>query len=99
MGLSPNFTIFVLLATIMVSGASILGAAVPSFVSKRIRANERGSILGVTQSVMSLAMIAGPTIGGFVYEISGVVAPFFLSSILLIFATIFGIKIAISTKS
>ncbi len=94
MALSPNFAIFVLVATLMVSGASLLGAAVPSFISKRINPNEIGTVLGVSQSIMSFAMILGPTISGFVYETAGDMIPFFLSSSLLLIATLLGIKIS-----
>ena len=99
MGISPNFLIFVILSTFMILGASILGASIPSFVSKRIKANERGSILGITRSVMSMAMIAGPTIGGFIFEMAGVVAPFFFSSIMLLLGTFIGMKIMFSIES
>jgi len=83
----------------MVSGASLIGSAIPSFISKRISANERGSILGIAQSVQSVGLIIGPTIiGGFIYEFAGIVAPFALSSAILIIATILGIKNAMSKK-
>jgi len=99
MGLSPNFPVFVIIATFMVSGASLIGSAIPSFISKRISANERGSILGIAQSVQSIGLIIGPTIiGGFIYEIAGIVAPFALSSAILVIATILGIKNAMSKK-
>lgn len=98
MGLSPNFAIFLIVATLMISGASIIGAAVPSFISKRIAMDERGSILGIAQSVQSTALIIGPTISGLIFERAGVVAPYVVSSIILVIATIFGIKIALSKR-
>lgn len=60
--------------------------------------NERGAILVINQSVMSISFILGPMIGGFVYEIGGVTSPFFVSAILLMVATVIGIKIATSVE-
>ena len=60
--------------------------------------DERGSILGIAQSVQSIALIIGPTISGLIFERAGVVAPYIVSSIILVIATVFGIKIAFSKK-
>ncbi len=98
MALFPNLAIFVILSTIMVSGGGMLGTSIPSFISKITSADERGGILGITQSVSSLARVPGPLIGGFVLEFAGLVAPFFLSAFMLMVATALGIKISFQKK-
>ncbi|MCW4040433.1 MAG: MFS transporter [Candidatus Bathyarchaeota archaeon] len=94
MAIFPNLPLFLMLSTIMVSGIGILSTTIPSFISKRTATHEQGQILGVTQSISSIARVPGPVIGGFFYEFAGVQAPFFLSATLLLLATLIGIKIA-----
>jgi predicted MFS family arabinose efflux permease len=97
MALFPNLTIFFALTTMMMAGTGMLQTSIPSFISKRTTADERGGVLGVTQSVSSIARVPGPLIAGFVYEFSGLAAPFFLSASMLMFATVLGIRIASSS--
>jgi len=98
MALFPNLAIFFTLTTIVVSGSGILQTSIPSFISKGTVEEERGGVLGVIQSVSSIARVPGPLIGGFVYEFAGLVAPFFLSAFFLMFATVLGIRIATSAS-
>ena len=99
MALFPNITFFFVLTTIMMSGTGMLQTSIPSFISKNIVAEERGSFLGVTQSISSIARVPGPLIGGFIYEFGGLVAPFLFSAFLLLLATILGIRIVIYSKA
>jgi predicted MFS family arabinose efflux permease len=43
-------------------------------------------MLGVAQSVGSIARVPGPLIGGFVFQFAGLAAPFFLSATMLLVA-------------
>ena len=94
MAFFPNFAIFLILSTIMVSGTGMLGTAVPSLISKETPPEEQGGVLGVTQSISSTAGIPGPLIGGSVYEYAGLAAPFLLSAALLGIASFLGIRIS-----
>lgn len=93
MPLIPNITIFLASLTMIAFGSGIMRTVVPSFISKRTPANEQGGMLGVTQSVSSIALIPGPVIGGFVFEFAGLIAPFFLSAAMLIVAFGLGCKV------
>ena len=95
MALFPDFGIFLVLSTVMVSGGGMLGTAIPSFISKRTAPEEQGGVLGVTQSVSSTARIPGPLVGGSIYESAGLAAPFLLGAALLAIATILGIRISL----
>lgn len=94
----PTLTIFIVLTTVMVSGSGILQTAISSFVSKRTSAGERGGVLGVIQSVSSIARVPGPLIGGFAFDVGGSVAPFFLSAFLLLVPTVLGLRIATHSR-
>jgi DHA1 family tetracycline resistance protein-like MFS transporter len=93
MALFPNIAIFLALATIMILGSGMIRTVVPSLISKRTPVNEQGGMLGVTHSVSSIARVPGPLIGGFVSEFAGLVAPFFLSAILLVIAFVLAIRV------
>lgn len=94
MAIFPHLLLFLVLSTIMVSGIGVLSTTIPSFISKRTARHEQGQILGVTQSISSIARVPGPIIGGLFYEFAGIQAPFYLSATLLFVATLIGIHIA-----
>ena len=85
---------FLILTTVTFIGIGLLSTSIPSYVSKITPVNERGGVMGVTQSVSSIARVPGPLIAGVVFEYAGVLAPFLLSAVLLMIATLFGIRIA-----
>lgn len=99
MALFPNIAIFLALVTIMILGSGMIRTVVPSFISKRTPVNEQGGMLGVTYSVSSIARVPGPLIGGFVSEFAGLVAPFFLSAILLVIAFVLGVRVHFQVRS
>ncbi len=93
MPMVPNILTFLVSITMIALGIGVLDAAVPSFISKRTLKSEQGGMLGVSQSVSSIARVPGPLIGGFVFEFVGLMAPFLLSSALLVVAFILGCRI------
>ncbi len=93
MPLFPNIVIFLASLTMIASGSGVMRTVVPSFISKRTPANEQGGILGVTQSVSTIARVPGPLVGGFVFEFAGLAAPFFLGASLLVGAFGLGCRV------
>lgn len=93
MPLFPNIVIFLASLTMIASGSGVMRTVVPSFISKRTPANEQGGILGVTQSVSTIARVPGPLVGGFVFEFAGLAAPFFLGATLLVGAFGLGCRV------
>ncbi len=55
-----------------------------SLVSKFTDADEQGGILGLNQSLASLARFLGPAWGGFVYQFIGFTAPFLTGGIIML---------------
>jgi MFS family permease len=90
----PSLIMFLLLTTVAFLGIGLLNTSIPSYISKITPPTERGTIMGVTQSVSSIARVPGPLIAGIISEFSGILAPFLISAILLMIATFFGIRIA-----
>ncbi len=64
-----------------------------SLVSKYTDPDEQGGILGINQSLSSLARFLGPSWGGFVYEKIGFHAPFLTGGSFMILGTILSFRL------
>jgi DHA1 family tetracycline resistance protein-like MFS transporter len=93
MPLFPSIIVFFASITMISSGIGTLNTVLPSFISKRSPANEQGGMLGVAQSVGSIARIPGPLVGGLVAELAGLNVSFFLSSALVMVCFFVGFKL------
>jgi len=76
----------------------MIQTAVLSFISRRTPASEQGGMLGVVDSVSSIARVPGPLVGGLAFEFAGIVAPFFLNAALLLVALFLGVKVHSQVK-
>jgi DHA1 family tetracycline resistance protein-like MFS transporter len=93
MPLFPSVVAFFSALTMTSSGIGILNTVLPSFISKRALADEQGGMLGVAQSVGSMARIPGPLVGGLIAEFVGLDVAFLLSAALVMIA--FGLEFKI----
>jgi DHA1 family tetracycline resistance protein-like MFS transporter len=93
MSLFPNIIVFLLSITMMSSGIGTLSTVLPSFISMRAPSDEQGGMLGVAQSVGSIARIPGPPIGGLVAEFAGLNVAFILSAVIVLIAFGLGFKV------
>jgi len=93
MPLFPSIVAFFFALTMISSGIGILNTVLPSFISKRAPADEQGGMLGVAQSVGSIARIPGPLVGGLIAEFVGLNVAFLLSAALVMIAFGLGFKV------
>jgi len=93
MPLFPNIVAFFAALTMTSSGFGILNTVLPSYLSKRTAADEQGGMMGVAQSVGSIARIPGPLVAGFVADLAGLHAAFLLGSAIVLVAFILGLKV------
>lgn len=93
MPLTPILIVFLVSLTMIAFGNGMMRTIVPSFISKKTSPEEQGGMLGVTQSISTIAMVPGPIVGGFVFEFAGLTAPFFLSAAILLVAFLLGVRI------
>jgi len=93
MPLFPSIVAFFFALTLISSGIGILNTVLPSFISKRAPADEQGGMLGVAQSVGSIARIPGPLVGGLIAEFVGLDVAFLLSATLVMIAFGLGFKV------
>jgi MFS transporter, DHA1 family, tetracycline resistance protein len=64
-------------------GMGLLNPSVTSLVSRVAGADERGGVLGVSQSAASLARILGPALAGAVFTLWGRNAPYYVGAVLM----------------
>jgi predicted MFS family arabinose efflux permease len=62
-------------------------------ISKFSGADEQGGILGLTQSLASLARFIGPSWGGLVYHFISFAAPFVTGGIVMLAATVMSMRL------
>lgn len=74
-------------------GAGVTSPSVSSLVSRLTKATEQGGMLGVNQSVSSLARIVGPVWGVYAFEKFGVPSPFITSGIAAALVFILGVVV------
>ena len=89
MPLFQSITLFLIGLTMIASGSGIMRTIIPSFLSRFSPADEQGGILGIASSVLSIATVPGPLIGGLLFEFAGITAPFFGSTAILAIGLVF----------
>ena len=100
LGLLPygyNFTGVALISVILAVGTGTLQPTLISLVSKYSPEDRQGAILGVNQSIASLARVLGPLWGGFAFQALGYEAPFVTGGVFA-FITILTTMYLVKTK-
>jgi MFS transporter, DHA1 family, tetracycline resistance protein len=64
-------------------GMGLLNPALTSLISQQAGADERGGVLGVSQSASSLARILGPVVAGPLFEFWGRGAPYYVGAVVM----------------
>jgi MFS transporter, DHA1 family, tetracycline resistance protein len=67
----------------MAIGQAIAAPSLVAWVSKRAPADRQGELLGLTQSAGGLARVAGPGLGGLIFDHVAHAAPFQIAALLL----------------
>ncbi len=87
MGIAPVFALLVAAMGIVAVGSSLSGPSLAGLVSFSTRADEQGSVLGVYQSMGSLARAVGPFLGGVAFDHAGHGSAMWLGGILVVLAS------------
>lgn len=67
----------------MAIGFAIVSPSLTAWVSRRSPADRQGELLGLTQSASALARVAGPGIGGLLFDHVGHAAPFGIAAVVI----------------
>lgn len=86
--------VYLLISTFLMSFGNGLNLPISlSLISKFTNRDEQGGILGLNQSLASLARFLGPTWGGFVYQFLGFAAPFLTGGIFMVLGTVISLRL------
>jgi DHA1 family tetracycline resistance protein-like MFS transporter len=91
-----------LAAVLVVSGLIALGMGLfnptlTSLISRQAGADERGGIIGVSQSASSLARVLGPAIAGPLFEAFGRNAPYYAAGAVMVFVVLAALPLTVRT--
>lgn len=81
--LASHWSAYVVLTGVVATGVAIAFPLIPSLVSRRTAPQEQGVVLGVAQSLGSLARVPGPLAAGFLYDAVGPASPFLFGAVLM----------------
>lgn len=82
------------LSNILISvGVGVTNTAIPGLISLRSPPEKQGSVLGITQSVGSIARIPGPILSGIMAEFLGLNTSFLFGALILIIPFILGCRV------
>ena len=82
------------LSIVLISiGTGVTNTAVPSFISLMSPPEKQGSVLGVTQSVGSIARIPGPVLSGLTTDLIGLSSSFVYGALVLIIPFLLGCRV------
>jgi predicted MFS family arabinose efflux permease len=84
-----NFLGVAVIGGFLAIGSGILQPTILGLVSKEAKEDNQGSILGLNQSLASLARVLGPLWGGIAYEYIGYQFPFLTGGLFTFFALLF----------
>jgi multidrug resistance protein len=88
-------TLWAVLVTtaLLAIGMGMFSPPMSSLISKQAADNERGGVLGLSQSAQSLARIAGPAVAGAMYGGFGRNAPYYLGAALMVIVAVLALRL------
>ena len=87
-----NIYIIIISVALLAFGNAIIGPVLSALVSIHTPAEEQGNIMGIYQSVGSLARLVGPLIGTFFYGFVSIDSPYYFGAFMLIIAVLISMK-------
>ena len=68
LGIASSFTLLMIAGTLAAFGNGVIRPALTSLITQQAGRQEQGVVLGITQSLMSMASIVAPIVGGLLIE-------------------------------
>lgn len=82
--IAANLAILLIATACLALGMGLLNPSISSLISRQAGADERGGIMGVSQSGASLARVVGPAIAGPLFELLGRNAPYYTGALVMV---------------
>ena len=96
--ISTNMAWLFVAMTLLAFGNSICGPVLAGLISKNTPDEEQGNIMGVNQSIGSLARLVGPIIGTFLYSQFSIRTPYFISTLVLLITAVVSVQKLLLSK-
>jgi MFS transporter, DHA1 family, tetracycline resistance protein len=87
----PSVSFLLLCMVPLTFGHGVSNPSIASLISKSSSSADQGGVLGVSQSMASLARILGPTWGGFVYDQFGYQYPYLTGGFFMLLAFVLSV--------
>jgi MFS family permease len=68
LGFASSFIVLMIAGTLAAFGNGVIRPAITSLITQQAGRREQGVVLGITQSLMSMASVVSPIVGGFLIE-------------------------------
>jgi DHA1 family tetracycline resistance protein-like MFS transporter len=81
--LAESVTVLLVACGLLALGMGFHSPSIMALISRRVDANMQGGVLGLTQSLASLARVVGPAWGGWLYDRYGTVTPYVSAAVLM----------------
>ncbi|MEP7147150.1 MAG: MFS transporter [bacterium] len=92
-GFSPNIYFLLTFIFLLGVGNGMSNTVTISLLSQNINRDQQGTVLGINQSLSSLARFFGPVWGGFVYQHLGYKFPFITGGVFMALVTIYSYNV------
>jgi predicted MFS family arabinose efflux permease len=92
-GLGPPLALFLAVMGAIALASGLMTPSLSGLISIATPADEQGGILGVYQSLGSLARAVGPFLGGLAFDVVSPGAPLWMAGIVLGLAALFAAKL------
>jgi|SRR5579859_1699245 len=82
--IAVNLAILLIASACLALGMGLLNPSISSLISRQAGTDERGGIMGVSQSGASLARVVGPAVAGPLFELLGRNAPYYTGALVML---------------
>jgi MFS transporter, DHA1 family, tetracycline resistance protein len=93
LGFAGSLWAVLVVTGLLAIGMGLLNPSVTSLVSRLAGSDERGGVMGVSQSASSLARILGPAVAGAVFTVWGRNAPYYLGALLMAAVVVMALRL------
>ncbi|MEO8664842.1 MAG: MFS transporter, partial [Ignavibacteria bacterium] len=92
-GFSTNIYFLLALIVLLAMGNGMSNTVSVSLLSQNINREQQGTVLGINQSLSSLARFFGPVWGGLVYQHLGYKFPFITGGVFMALVTVYSYRV------
>lgn len=89
--LSRTLPLLIMASLLLAIGMGFNSPSIVSLISRLSSADEQGGVLGISQSLASLARVLGPAWGGFTFDRFGIAVPYVVASVAMVLACLLSI--------